>query len=152
MDQKKRSSSQNSTKSGIKTKKRSPSQNKCEFSRILGSRQKKSSLSQKMGEFTRIPGCSHKKRVFITKSAKKHFLLTNSGVITSILGVSGRELHSSGPELLTFFGAQAVIWGGTALECPQWRRACCKFTAVYQTVTIAFLIKRYSSKSVLLKK
>ena len=66
------------------------------------------------------------KRVFFRKSAKKQFLLTNSGVITSILGVSGVELHSSGTKPVTFFrtqssleGAQAVIWGGTAPECPR---------------------------------
>ena len=42
--------------------------------------------------------------------------------------------------------------GGTAPERPPWRRACCKFTAIYRTVIIAFSLKRYCSKSVLLKK
>ena len=46
-------------------------------------------------------------------------------------------MHSSSPEPVNFFGAQsslggaqfsfegaqAVIWGGTAPECPPWRRA-----------------------------
>ena len=52
-----------------------------------------------------------KKRVLITESAKKQFLLTNSEVITSILGVSGLELHSSGNEPVTFFGAQSSLGG-----------------------------------------
>ena len=106
-----------------------------------------------------------KKRVFITKSAKEQFLLTNSGVITSILGVSGLELHFSGTEPVTFFRAQSSLGGhnfclgdtssdlgGTAPKCPPLRLAYCKFTVIYRTVTIAFSLKRYSSKSVLLKK
>ena len=59
---------------------------------------------KKMREFLRIPGWNHKKRVFITKSAKKQFLLTDSGVITCILGVSGLELYFSGTKPVTFFG------------------------------------------------
>ena len=68
--------------------------------------------------------------VFVEKSAKKQVLLTNSGVIISILEISGLELHSSGTEPVTFFrhnprsvgtilvwGAQAVIWGSMAPEC-----------------------------------
>ena len=76
-----------------------------------------------MREFPQIPERNHKKRVFITKFAKKQFLLTIYGVITSILGVSGVELHSSGTEPLTFFGAQSSLgghnsrFGGTAPEC-----------------------------------
>ena len=82
-------------------------------------------------------------RIFIAKSAKKQFLLTNFGVIPSISGVSGLELHFSGTEPVTFFGAQtslgaqflfgevqAVIWGGTSSDLqgtapkrPPWRRA-----------------------------
>ena len=50
------------------------------------------------------------------------------------------------------WGAQAVIWRGKAPKCPSWLRACCKFTAIYRTATIAFSLKRYGSKSVLLKK
>ena len=49
--------------------------------------------------------------VFITKSAKKQFLLTNFGVITSILGVSGLELHFCGNEPVTFFGSQSSLGG-----------------------------------------
>ena len=73
-----------------------------------------------------------KQTVFISKSTKKPFLLTISGVTSSILGVSGLELHSSSTEPVNihgaqssleearflFGGAQAVIWGGTAPECP----------------------------------
>ena len=51
---------------------------------------------------------------------------------TSILGVLGLDLHFNSSEPVHFFGAQsslggaqAVIWGGgTAPECPPWRRAC----------------------------
>ena len=50
-------------------------------------------------------GVKPQKSVFIVESAKKQFLLTNSGVTTSILGVSGLELHSSGTETVTFFAA-----------------------------------------------
>ena len=125
---------------------------------------KKSSSSQKMLEFSRIPGWNHKKRVFITKSEKKQLLLTNSGVITSILGVSGLELHFSGTEPVILFGAQSSLGGHNSCSgstssdlgrhwpgMPPWRRACCKFRAIYRTVTIAFSLKRYCSKPVLLK-
>ena len=75
----------------------------------------------------------HKQTIFIAKSTKKQFLLTNSHLINSILGVSGLELHSSRTEPVNFFeaqsslreaqfsfwDAQAVIWGGgAALEFP----------------------------------
>ena len=99
------------------------------------------------------------------KICKKQFLLTNSGVITSILGVSGLELHFSGTEPVTFsgtqfslgghnscLGAQAVIWWVKVPESPLWRWACCEFIAIYRTVTIAFSSNKYCSKSVLLKK
>ena len=45
------------------------------------------------------------------------------------------------------FGGTNRDLGGTALECPPWRRACCKITAIYRTVTIAFSLKTYCSKS-----
>ena len=58
------------------------------------------------------------------------------GVITSILGVSGLELHFSGTEHVTFFWAQSSLGGnnscleGTSSELgrhgpgmPPWRRA-----------------------------
>ena len=81
------------------------------FSRILGWRQKKLFISKNAQIFSNSGVKPQKKRVFITKSAKKQFLLTNSGVITSILGVSGLELHFSGTEPVTFFGAQ-ILFGG----------------------------------------
>ena len=52
-----------------------------------------------------------KKKGLITQSAKKRFFLTNFGVVTSILGVSGLKLHASGTEPLTFFGAQSSLGG-----------------------------------------
>ena len=72
---------------------------------------KKRSSIQKMREFLRIPGRNHKNMRLCYKSAKKQFLLTNSRVITNILGVSGLELHSSGTEPVTFFGTQFSLGG-----------------------------------------
>ena len=80
-----------------------------------------------------------KQTVFITKSTTKQFLLTNSGVINSILGVSGLELLSSSIKPVNFFGAQSSLkgaqlsfegetssdLGGTALECPPPGRRVC---------------------------
>ena len=68
-------------------------------------------------------GGTTKKMVFIPKSAKKQFLLKNSGMTTSILRVPGLELYSIGTEPVTFFGAQSSLggaqfsFGGTAPEC-----------------------------------
>ena len=204
---------------------------------------KKNLHLKKCANLHELRGETTKKKVFITKSAKKQFLLTNSRVITSILGaraspasrdrrgkgfrrnhkfsdqkqviskkkrsspksegffwpksqiltffppqntqllppqkipwegqeknrggggknenrlrraclgISGLELHFSGTEPVTFFGAQpslgghnscfgahAVIWGhGPGM--PLWRRAYCKFIAIYRTVTIAFPLR-----------
>ena len=78
-----------------------------------------------MRGFSRILG-EDKKKLFISKNAristnfgvkpqknlpKKQFLLTNSEVITIILEVSGLEVHSSGTEPVTFFGAQSSLGG-----------------------------------------
>ena len=100
--------------------------------------EKKKLFNSKNAEiFTNFGEKPQRKRVSITKSAKKQFLLTNSRVITGIFGVSGLELHSSGTEPVTFFGAQSSLGGhnfhlgGTTPDCPPWRRACCKFTAIY---------------------
>ena len=79
----------------------------------------------------------HEIRCESTKIMKKQFLLANSRAISTNLGVLGLDLHSSSPEPVNFFGpqslleeaeflfggAQAVNWGGTAPECPPWRRA-----------------------------
>ena len=78
---------------------------------------------KKYANFHDFWGGTTKKMVFIAKSAKKQFLLKNSRVTTSILRVPGLELHSSGTEPVTFFGAQFSLgsaqfsFGGTALEC-----------------------------------
>ena len=131
-----------------------------------GVKTKKAFHLKKCANFHEFRGETTKERIFITKSAKKQFLLANSGVIISILGVSGLELHFSSTEPVTFFGAQSSLGGhssclgGTSSDLggarpqnvPPWRRACCMFTAIYRTVTIAFLLRRYCSKSVLLKK
>ena len=103
-----------------------------------------------MREFSRIPGWNHKKKSFITKPAKKLFLLTNSGMITSILEVSGLELHFSGTEPVAFLGAQSslggaqvVTWGGGGhgSKIPSGGQAWCKFTVIYQTASIAFSLE-----------
>ena len=135
------------------------------FSRNLGWRQKKALHLKKCANFHKLQGETTKKGSLLQNLQKKQFLLTNSGVITSILGVSGLELHFSGTKPVTFFGAQSSLGGHnfcfvgrcsdlgrTALECPPWRRAYCKFTVIYWTVTIVFSLKRCCSKSVLLKK
>ena len=86
--------------------------------------QNKSSYLKKLANFHEFRGKTTKKRIFITKSAKKQFWPTNSEAITSILGVSGLELHFSGTEPVTFFGAQSSLGGqssclrGTAREFP----------------------------------
>ena len=101
------SSSRNSTKSGIKTKKKGLHLEICSDFHEFWGEDKKNSSFQKMCEFPRISGWNHKKRFFIAKSAKTRFLLTNSGLI---LGVSGIKLQSSGTNHVTFFGAQS--WQG----------------------------------------
>ena len=57
-----------------------------------------------------------KQTVFIAKSTKKQFLFTNSGMITSILVVSGLKLHSSSTELVNFLEAQSSFGGGTSSD------------------------------------
>ena len=65
-----------------------------------------------------------KQTVSIAKSTKQQFLLTNSGVITSILGVSGLKLHSSRTEPVNFFlgtilaGGHNSCLGGHGPEMP----------------------------------
>ena len=141
-----RCSTRNSTKSGVKTKKkRSSSQKIREVSQILVFITKNVQIFTNSEVKTRIFmnfGLKPQKQtVFIAKSMEKQFLLINSGVITSILGVSGLELHSSSTKPVDFFRAQSclggggtiLIWGGTSsdleghspMECPPppWRRA-----------------------------
>ena len=80
----------------------------------------------------------HKQTIFIAKSTKNQFLLTNSGLINSILGVSGLELHFSSTEPVNFFEAQSSLreaqfsfwdaqarFGGEARppNSPSWRQA-----------------------------
>ena len=126
---KKKSASQNSTKSGVKSKKKSSSQKIGECPRIVVFISKNARIFTKSEVNTKkkvfIPKYTRffmnsgvkpqKKSVFIAKSTKKQFLLTNSGVITSILGVSGLELHSSNTKPVNFFGAQLSLGGGTIL-------------------------------------
>ena len=108
------------------------SQKKREFPRFLRWRPKKRSSSQKLREFPQNLVWSHNHIRYLLQNLQKTALLTNSGVITSILGVSGLQLHSSSTEPVNFFGAQSSLgvalfsfgghkqWfgRGTALECP----------------------------------
>ena len=122
-----RSSSRIFTKPGVKTKRKSSSHYKREFRRILGKATKKG-LYRKIckkncsclrilnfyAKFLRNLRRRSKKGPRLTtsaKSAKKLFLLTNSGVTTIILGVSGLELHFSGTKPVTFFVAQSSLGG-----------------------------------------
>ena len=93
--------------------------------------------------FDDLVGATTQTNNLYCKIYKKKFLLTNSGLINSILGVSGLELHSSRTEPVNFFeaqsslreaqfsfwDAQAVIWGGHGLGIPprgartRWRKA-----------------------------
>ena len=111
-------------------------QNSYEFHEFLSKYQKeKRSSSQKLYEIW----CES------TKITKRHFLLANSRAVNTNLEVLGLDLHSTSPEPINFFGAQtslggaqfsfegaqAVIWGSMASECPQWPRAWLGFQ--YQT-------------------
>ena len=85
-------------------KRRSSSRNMRGFPRILGGRGKKAVQFKKCANFHEFRGETTKKWVFIIKSAKKHFFLTNSRV-------SDLELRCSHTELVTFFGAQSSLGG-----------------------------------------
>ena len=79
---------------------------------ILGRRLKKKGLHRKMCEFWG----EDKKMIFIAKSTKKRFLLKNTGLMTSILGVSGLELLRTpvAPSLSLSLGHNSRL-GGTFL-------------------------------------
>ena len=78
----------------------------------------------------------HEIRFESTKITRKQFLLTNSRAISTILRVSGFDLHSSSPEPINFFGAQSSLVGAQLLfgghkqsfgvaqprNAPQWRQ------------------------------
>ena len=104
--------STNSANSRVKTKKRKKSLH-CK-------------MCAKFHKFHELWGeDQNQKKVFIAKSAKKQILLTDSGVMTSILGADARlELHSYSAEPVTFFKAQFSFGGtssdlaGTATKCP----------------------------------
>ena len=102
-------------------------------------KKKKRHHLKKWANFYEFWGESTKKGSLLQNLPIKQFLLTNSGVITSVLGVSGLELHSSGTEpKITFHGAQssfgrrrhnsrlggvqAVIWGARLRNAPRGAR------------------------------
>ena len=115
-----------------------------DFHEFWGEHSKKALYLKKCANFDEFRGETTKKKGLYYKICKKQFFLTNSGVITSILGVLGLELHCSGTESVTFFWAQSLLVGhnsclggtssdmeGTVPKCPPWRRACGKITAIY---------------------
>ena len=75
--------------------------------------QKKGFNLKKCANFYEFRGETTKKKGSLLQNLrKKQFLLTNSGVITStILGVSGLELHFSDTQPVIFFGAQVLLGG-----------------------------------------
>ena len=52
-----------------------------------------------------------KEKSFLSRNLpkKKRYLAMNTGLMTSILGISGPELHSFGTEAVTFFGAHSLL-------------------------------------------
>ena len=113
-------------------KKRSSSQNQRGFYKFWDKNQKKLFISKKCANFHELRGETTKKRGLYYKICKKQFLLTNSGVLTCISGVSGLELHFSGTKPVTFFGHNprlggtilvwgtfATIWRSTVPESPR---------------------------------
>ena len=123
----------------VKTKKKAPSVQKfpqilvivSKFLRFFTNslvKTKKRSLSQKFYEI----------RCKSTKVTKIRAVNTNFGVL-------GLDLHSNNPEPVNFFGAQSSLGGGggtsshlggTAPECPPWRRACTNSFVVKNSRTI----------------
>ena len=101
-----------------------------DFYQFWGEDKKKSCYLKKCANFHEFRGEITKEKGSLLQNLQKNsFCLRMLGVITSILGVSGLKLHFSGTEPVSFFGgtilawgAQAVIWGGTAPECPPWSR------------------------------
>ena len=116
----------NSTKSGVNPKKVFISKNLQFFtnSEVKTKRKKnqKGLYPKIYTNFHEFLGEATNTSVVIAKSTKKkQFLLTNSGVITNILGISGLELHSSSTKFVNFFWAQSSLgrtrfsfWGGTS--------------------------------------
>ena len=112
------------TKSKVKTKKKFLSQKVRECPRILvfiskiaqmstksNVKAKKKGLYPKIYQIFLNSGVKPQKQtVFIAKSTKKQFLPTNSGVITSILEVSGFELLS---EAVNLFWEQSLLAGSS---------------------------------------
>ena len=118
-----------------------------------------------MQEFSQTPRWNHKQKGLYYKICKKtalaHKFWGDNPYLGSIRPRTVLQWHQAcyflwgtilvrGAQFL--FGGHMQWFGGTAPECLPWRRAYCKFTAIYRTVTIAFSLMRYCSKSVLLNK
>ena len=127
------------------------------FSRILRWRQKKALHLKKCANFR----MKQKKKDLYYKICKKtvlaHEFWSDNQYLGSLRLQTALQWHRAcyflwgtilawGAQFL--FGGHKQWFGGTAPECLPWRRACCKFTAIYRTVTIAFSLKRYCWKSI----
>ena len=163
---KQRSSSQNLTKSRVKTKKKIFLSNYARIFTNSGVKTKKNLFISKMRKFPQIPEWNHKKKGLYYKICEKavfsHEFWGDNPYLGSRRSQTVLKWHRACYFLwgtILAWGGRFIVWGGTSSdlgdtfsECPPWRRACCKFAAIYWTVTTAFLLKRYCSKSVLLKK
>ena len=109
---KQRSLSRNSTKSGVKTKKKVFIS---KYARIFTNSGVKTSKKnplylKKCANFHEFRSETTKKGLY-HKICEKTVLAHEFWVITSILGVSGLELHSSGTKPVTFFAEQSLLGG-----------------------------------------
>ena len=156
---KQRSLLRNCTKSGVKTNKKVFISKYARIFTNSGVKTKKSCSSQKTRQFYEFRGETTKK--ICEETVLAHEFCGKNQYLGSLRPWTAIQWHRAccflwgtilawGAQLS--FGGTSSDLGGTAPECYPWRRACCNFTTIYRTVTIAFLFKRYCSKSVLLKK
>ena len=133
--------------------------------RIRECEPKKKVFISKYGRISRIPGWNHTKKDLCYEIWKKkvlaHKFCGDNQYLESLRPRTALQWHRAcyffwgtilawGAQFL--FGGHKQWFGGHCPGMPPWRRACCKFTAIYWTVTTAFSLKRYCSKSILLKK
>ena len=135
------------------------------FSQILGQKQKKGLHLKNCANFHEFRGETTKKKDFYYKICKKTVLAYEFWGDNQYLGSLRLRTALQWHRACYFLWGTILAWGqsscleGTSSDlgarlrnASPWRRACCKFRTIYRTVTIAFSLKRYCSKSVLLKK